>query len=116
MSLSSDSGNRNFSLLQDGDRYQFRLRTTSNGNNGTYERLYSSSSSVETSLQHLIVTRDAYGSASLYLDGILVDSTVVGGSFDNWDPSYGLALGNEFSTDSTTTARDWVGEYSLVAI
>ncbi|MCP4202729.1 MAG: LamG domain-containing protein, partial [bacterium] len=116
VSLSKDSGNRNFSLLQDGDRYQFRLRTTSNGNNGTYVLLRSAPSSVEFGLQQLVVTRDAFGSASLYLDGVQVDSQTIGGSFANWNASYGLALGNEFNTDSTTTSRDWVGSYSLVAV
>jgi serine protease AprX len=117
VTLSLDPYNRNFSLTQDGDRYQFRLRTTTNGANGCYTRLYSAPGTVSTNaMQHVVATRDALGNSALYLDGQLVDTVTIAGDFSDWDPAYDLALGNEFSTYSTTTERDWIGDFDLVAV
>ena len=116
VTLSVDPYNRNFTLGQNDNRYQFRLRTTTNGLNGTSTKLESAYGSVALDRQHVVFTRDAGGTASLYLDGVLVDSAYIGGDLSNWNPAYDLGLGNEFSTGSTTTARDWVGTYEMAAV
>ena len=116
VTLSLNPFDRNFTLGQDGNRYEVRLRTTSNGNNGTLVRLYSSPGSAGNTLTHVLFTRSAAGAATLYIDGIAVDVATIGGDFSNWNAAYDFALGNEFSTASTNTERDWLGEYRLVAI
>ena len=54
-------------------RYQFRLRTTTNGTNGMNSLLLSPAGTVTTSTQHVVATRNANGQAALYVDGQLVD-------------------------------------------
>lgn len=114
--LSLDPYNRNFTLGTREGQYIFRLRTTSNGTNGMNQELRSPSGSLTASRQHVVFTRDAAGNAALYVDGVLADSAALGGDLSNWNPSYDLGLGNEFSTGSTTTARDWVGRLEMLAI
>jgi len=55
--------------------------------------------------------RSRDGEESLYVDGILRVQGVCGGDFSNWDRSFRLALGNEF-----THNRAWEGTYHLAAI
>ncbi len=64
---SLDGFNRNFTLGQNGAAYQFRLRTTTNGLNGTTVTL--DGGVVQSSQQHVVATRDAAGNAFLYVDG-----------------------------------------------
>ncbi len=56
-------------------------------------------------------TRDETGLRKLYVDGVEVASSTVGGTFENWDESFKLAFGNEF-----TMNRPWLGELHDVAI
>ncbi|MEM7079810.1 MAG: S8 family serine peptidase, partial [Pseudomonadota bacterium] len=98
VTFSNNASNRNFTLGQNDDRWEMRLRTTTNGNNGTNVRLSSAVNSVSTGvLAHVVFTRDGAGSASLYIDGIQVDSASIGGDFSNWNSGYGFGLANEFS-------------------
>ncbi|MEM7079725.1 MAG: LamG-like jellyroll fold domain-containing protein, partial [Pseudomonadota bacterium] len=117
VTLSANASNRNFTLGQADNRYEVRIRTTTNGNNGTARRLLSAANSaVPGSLVHVVFTRDAGGDARLYLDGVEVDSETIAGDFSNWNPGYDFGLGNEFNSASTNTSRDWLGEFRLVAI
>ena len=117
VTLSTSPFARNFTLGQDNDRIEVRLRTSTNGDNGTNTRLFSSPGSViPDELLHVVFTRDAAGSARLYLDGAEIDAANIGGDFSNWDAAYNFGLGNEFSTNSDDDTRDWLGEYRLVAI
>jgi hypothetical protein len=59
---------RNFTLGQDGNRYQARLRTTSADANGM-PSLTSASGSAVKQLTHLAYTRDASGRAKVYVNG-----------------------------------------------
>ena len=116
VTLSLDPFNRNFTLGQDNNRYELRLRTTSNGDNGTSVRLFSSAGSATNTLTHVLFTRSASGTAALYIDGVAVDADTIAGNFSNWNAAYDFGLGNEFSTSSTNSTRDWLGEYRLVAV
>ena len=110
---SLDANNRNFTLAQNGSAYQFRLRTTTNGNNGTNVILESAQSSTNTTVdQHIVFTRGSdtvSTNAFLYLNGVQVDSDTVGGDFSNWNANYDFGIGNEFTDASTSTTRDWQG-------
>ncbi len=110
VTLSADLYNRNFTLGQDGDAYDVRLRTTTTGNNGT-PSLSSPDGSLTTALTQVVYTRDASGTAKIYVNGVQRASRTVSGDFSNWSGSYRLALANEFTGD-----RPWLGELHRVAI
>lgn len=109
--LSSDIGNRNFTLGQAGDDYNVRLRTTFTGNNGVGTTVSSQGGLLETELTHVIYTRSSDGNASLYIDSQLVSTETIGGDFSNWDDSYRLGLGDEISG-----GRSWLGSLDQFAV
>jgi hypothetical protein len=109
--LSADLYDRNFTLGQDENAYNVRLRTTAAGNNGTSPSLSSPDGSLTTDLTQVVYTRDASGAAKIYINGVQLASTTVGGDFSNWNGGYRLALANEFTGD-----RSWLGELHRVAI
>lgn len=101
---------RNFTLGQDARGLVFRLRTTETNLNGIPPVVVSNIFSVNT-LQHLAVTYDLSKEA-VYLDGVKrLRIGDIKGRFSNWDSSYHLVLGNEF-----TGNRQWRGKLFLVAI
>jgi hypothetical protein len=110
LTLSSASNERNFTLGQDGDRYQVRFRTSETNARGA-PYLNGSSGSVETRLTHVVFTRDATGTASLYVNGERQATHEVGGDLSNWDDGFRLAIANEFSND-----RPWKGTFHRIAV
>ena len=110
LTISKDTSNRNFTLGQDGHRYDLRLRTGKTSHNGM-PSLASPAKSVSTELAHLAYTREPSGKARFYVNGKQVAEKTVAGDLKNWDGNYRLALGNEFSNN-----RAWLGAYHLVAI
>jgi hypothetical protein len=120
LTCSVDPSNRNFTMGQDGGSYQMRIRTTTTGNNGgsAATRPVSAAGSVQPgSPVHIVCTRDTAGVAKLYLNGVEVDSNPNNdGDFSNWDANYEFGLANEFNWLAEPGARDWLGEYYLVAV
>jgi hypothetical protein len=110
VTLSSDPGQRDFTLAQDGNRYDVRLRTTSTDANGT-PSISSSEGSLQPQLTHVVYTRDAEGSARIYVNGKTITFQSVAGQVDCWGDDYRLSLLNEL-----TDNRPWLGELHLVAI
>ena len=110
VTLSADTGKRNFTLGQDGEHYQTRLRTTKTNANGTDKAMEAGEVATDD-LSHLVYTRHASGTARFYVNGVQVGHRKVPGDFSNWDDGYRLGLGNEFTGD-----RPWQGEWHLVAI
>ncbi|MEX2672762.1 MAG: LamG-like jellyroll fold domain-containing protein [Phycisphaeraceae bacterium] len=110
VTLSNDTSNRNFTLGQDGDRYDARLRTTSTTDNGM-PSLNTDGDTVRTELTHVVYTRHADGGTTFYLDGQEVAGAEVSGDFSNWNEVFRLALAAELSDE-----RYWQGTYHLVAI
>jgi len=110
VTLSKNPVQRNFTLGQDSDRYDVRLRTTKTSGNGL-PSLSSRHKSLKTDLTHVVYTRDRRGRAFLYVGGKQVAENSVAGDFSNWDGSFQLALANELTGD-----RPWRGAYHLVAI
>ena len=111
VSLSANTSYRNFTLGQQGDYYNGRLRTTQTNQNGSSISLSSPVGSLTTDLTHVVYTRDASGNARMYLNGIEVATATIGGSLSNWADDYLLVLANE-----TTGTRTWLGELHLVAL
>jgi hypothetical protein len=110
VTLSSDPSNRNFTIGQDGDRFDVRLRTTKTSRNGL-PSLASPKQSVTREPTHLVFTRSRNGTTRLFLDGEQVARGHAGGSFENWDLSMRLAVGDEVSG-----GRPWKGKLDHVAI
>lgn len=110
VTMSADTGNRNFTLGQDTNDYVFRLRSTSTTNNGIPET--TTGNVVQTSsLAHVVFTRNAAGATSIYVDGVLEASGTAGGDLSTWDANYLFALGNELTND-----RPWLGDFQLVSV
>ena len=110
VSLSNSTTTRNFTLGQEDDRYDMRLRTTTTNNNGV-PSLTVPASTVKIELQHVTYTRDSNGNASIYLNGVPQVVGNVDGAMTNWDTSYSLILGNEATGD-----RPWLGKLFLAAV
>jgi PKD repeat protein len=115
VSLAQDGSNRNLTLGQGlfgtlpSALYNVRLRTSTSDANGLPD-LSSVDGSLSTRVTHVVFTYDAQGASRLYLDGALAATAGGGGSLGNWNPTYGLALANEYGID-----RPWLGELHLVA-
>jgi hypothetical protein len=110
VTLSKNIRERNFTLGQDGNRYDVRLRTTETDKNGN-PSLKTPAGSLTTELSHVVYTRDSWGVARIYINGVERVSGTVGGDFD-WDDDCRFGLANEF----TSRDRTWLGELHLVAI
>ena len=108
--LSADTGQRNFTVGQEEDRYIVRLRTTRTSANGT-PRLETPQGSLKQRLTHVVYTRAGDGAACIYIDGDVSARGTIAGDLSNWDPGYRLALANELTGD-----RPWLGEFHLAAI
>jgi hypothetical protein len=110
VSLSTDSEARNFTLSQERDRFEFRIRTTGTDDNGM-PALLTSGGKVTTELTHFVYTRDTEGNARIHLNGGQVMSKEILGSTRKWNETFQLMLANEGTKD-----RPWRGTYHLVAI
>jgi hypothetical protein len=112
ITLSTDTGNRNFTLGQQGQKFVARLRSTGGGNpgdsNGMPEML---TGDVITSTTHNYAFAMVYNGSTLRirwknLNNGSTGSTSVSrsGTFANWNTSYRLIYGDEDSND-----RPWLG-------
>lgn len=110
VTLSANSGLRNFTLGQSKGSYIARLRTTTTSPNGIPD-LVSPPTDVSTRLTHVVYTRDAAGQAHIFVNGVRRASGFTAGDFSTWSDAFRLALANELTKD-----RSWLGELRLVAI
>jgi Concanavalin A-like lectin/glucanases superfamily/VanZ like family len=111
VSYSLNKGLRNFTLGQDKQDLEFRLRTRLNDLNGAHPSVRCKKLFRAGVAQHLAVTYD-YAREKVFLDGQKVhEESLPGGDFSNWNASYPLMLGNE-----ATGNRPWSGKIFLVAI
>ena len=110
VTISRDPSNRNFTLGQEGDRFDARMRTTRTSMNGI-PSLQSQPRTVTTQKTHVVYSRYATGQARLFINGKKVAERPVGGTASNWGTSMRLGLANEFSGN-----RAWQGTFYLVAI
>jgi hypothetical protein len=110
----------NFTLGQgglSGDQYVVRVRTATTDDSP--EGILTEANLVTTEWTHLVFTRAANETVTLYVDGQAEALTTIGntpnipGALDNWDSTY-LNLGDELQ--SSSGQRSWLGEYALVAI
>jgi len=110
LSISKNTSERNFTLGQDGNKLDARLRTTRTSKNGMPSTV-SPKGSLQAQLMHVIYTRNRSGNAFIYINGKQATKKNVAGKPSNWDGSLHLALTNE-----TSRNRPWKGSYHLVAL
>ncbi|MDF1860017.1 MAG: DUF1592 domain-containing protein [Verrucomicrobiales bacterium] len=101
--FSRNSSERNFTVGQEKDRFEIRLRTTRRGKNGT-PGILTKRGSVERKLTHLVFTREANGNATIFLNGVDVVRERIDGDLSNWDGGFEIAVGDEMSG-----GRPWKG-------
>ena len=111
VTLSQDTGNRNWTLGQSDSRYMSRIRTSGGGGGNGIPDLNTGTGIVQTQLQHVVFTRAINGAWTIYVDGAIEAAGNRGGNFSNWNGNYELALVNEL-----TNNRDWLGDLYLVAL
>lgn len=114
ITYSVDVSNRNFSMNQVADTYAFRNRSTAAGiNPNGGPNLESPTGTVQTALQHVVMTWDSTAGRRIYINGAPVETADAQGpgALSNWDASYTLHFGNEPSSD-----RPWLGQIQFAAI
>ncbi|OYV85948.1 MAG: hypothetical protein B7Z73_12615, partial [Planctomycetia bacterium 21-64-5] len=110
VSLSADPGQRNFTLGQERDRYDVRLRTTKTDGNGI-PSLSTPPGAVQADLTHVAYTRDRTGNTRIYVNGHQQAEGKTEGDLSGWSHEFRLSLANELTGD-----RPWLGELRLVAV
>ncbi|MGY8648566.1 MAG: LamG domain-containing protein, partial [Verrucomicrobiales bacterium] len=108
VTISKDSSNRNITLGQDGTKLSVRLRTSGSSINGLPS--LDSKATLKPERTHVAFTRSSDGRAALFLNGRISANATIKGNLNNWDDSYLLAFGNEFTKD-----RPWLGTIHHVA-
>ncbi len=110
VTLSRNGNERNFTLGQEGNRFDVRLRTAKTSGNGI-PSIATPSGSLKPKLTHVVYTRARSGKARIFLDGRKVTEKNVAGGLGNWDARFQFGLGNEIGDE-----RPWKGTLRLVAI
>ncbi|NNE94265.1 MAG: DUF1592 domain-containing protein [Verrucomicrobiales bacterium] len=110
VTISRDTGERNFTLGQEFDSWDVRFRTQRSDRNGS-PSTNSGKGSLAPKLTHVVFTRDSSGRAQLFLDGRKRGERKTEGNLSPWNGGFHLALGNEMTKD-----RTFLGTYHLVAI
>jgi len=125
MTYAISSSRSNFTMGQIGQQadanayVRFRNRSNYTGANGNNNALNTAAGSLPNTLTHVVMTFDETTGRKIYLDGELIVSdnkpqTIRGDATatNNWDNTYRLVLGNEFSNAD----RNWKGTMKLMAV
>ncbi|MEN8006515.1 MAG: FG-GAP-like repeat-containing protein, partial [Candidatus Krumholzibacteriota bacterium] len=117
VTVSGDQYTRNFTLGQGvygqaGDQIDARLTLSTTSTNGQ-PSLASGAGTLAADLTHVAYTRDSGGTARIFIDGQLVNETLLEGVMSNWVTTYPLALANEVGSPG---GRFWLGGFHLVAV
>ena len=111
VTLSKDSNERNFTLGQDGSKYDVRFRSKRSSNNGLPSVSSSGGVAKAGGLTHVVYTRNRGGQAKIFINGKPSGQATQAGPLTNWNGRFQLGLGDEISG-----GRVWKGTYHLVAI
>ncbi|MEZ6128297.1 MAG: DUF1592 domain-containing protein [Planctomycetaceae bacterium] len=110
VTLSGDANQRNFTIGQDNDKIEFRLRTTRTSVNGI-PSLATPNRSLSAKLTHIVATHAKSGRTRIYINGKRVAEQQIAGDLSNWDTSFRFGLGNELNG-----SRPWLGTLQRVAV
>ena len=109
VTYSKNKEERNFTLSQDGNSFQTRLRTMSTNNNG--KPALNSNDFSELNVMHVVYTHSKNGDSKFFINGEMVSNTNITGEFLNWNSSYSFGIGNEFIDQ-----RSWLGTIFYTAV
>ncbi|MDH3817904.1 MAG: LamG domain-containing protein [Myxococcales bacterium] len=112
ISMSTDTGNRNFLLGQSTSTYAARFRADgeldwANGN----PTVFTTAGTATTALTHVVYTHSSDGAEVLYVDGVENQTFMRTGGLTPWDGTYPILVANEATRD-----RAWLGELHLIAV
>lgn len=110
VTLSRNGSERNFTLGQDGSRFDVRCRTNQSNKNGI-PSLASQQTVVVPELTHVLYSRAKDGVFRLYLNGLLDSEGQDEGSLKAWKDAVEFGLGNEVNG-----GRLWKGTFYMVAM
>ncbi len=110
LTFSKNTSERNFTLGQDGDKIEVRLRTSRGGPNGT-PALATKTGSLKKEWTHIVFTRAPDGKSQISLNGKLAASKSLPGDFSNWNDDFTFQIGDE-----TGGKRPWKGEIRSLAV
>ncbi|MEZ5257339.1 MAG: LamG-like jellyroll fold domain-containing protein [Ilumatobacteraceae bacterium] len=88
-------------------KWESRLRTSSSYNNP----MTSGSTTVTAGLTHVVLTRAANGTMTMWVNGAVASTQSTGGTMAGWDPSLPLVVGND-----AVGNRPFLGTIELVAV
>lgn len=111
VTLSKDSSQRNFTLGQDGSKYDVRFRSKNSSTNGLPSLASTGGTAREGRLTHIAYTRTRNGQARIYVDGKPAGRITQTGGLNNWNENFKLGIGDEISG-----GRVWRGTLHLVAV
>ena len=107
--MSNATSQHNFALVQMGDRFEARFRTSRTGT-GEAGPIRTPEASARPALAHLAFTRDRSGRARVFLDGEIASEGTIAGSASDWEKTT-LVIGN-----GPRGREPWLGRVYLVAI
>ena len=110
VTLSIDASQRNFTLGQDGDRFDLRFRNTTTDQNGL-PSMTSRDGNASTRKTHVVFSFGADSVLRSYVDANQVANRHVDGDLSNWNDTCQLALGDELTGD-----QRWDGKLHFLAI
>jgi hypothetical protein len=114
VSYSGGDKTRNFTLAQTNQDYDFMLRNSNTGLDGTPQlQTPDATMALQATLQHVVLTYDPVNGRQIYVNGVNqnIPDPQKGGTISNWDSTFALVLGNEVSGDDS-----WQGLIKFVAI
>lgn len=111
VTLSKNANERNFTLGQDGSKFDVRFRTKNTNANGLPSLSTSGNTAKAGKITHVVYTRSRSGQARVYVDGNPAGRMAQPGKLNNWGSDFQLGLGDEISG-----GRVWQGTFHLVAI
>ena len=110
--VSFDAINRDFSVMQDGNRWAFRLRTSGTADTNGQPDLDSGATIQVVPQRQYVVATEEGSDRVLYVDGVEAGRDQLGGSLSTWDETYTAIVAN----DHTGTDRPWHGTLDRIAI
>lgn len=113
VSISQDTGHRNFTLGQSGSALDVRIRTDVSNQNGnpSLEVLDPQFLLTHGEWTHVVYAKRGDNSDAIFVNGELAASRDYAGFIRNWETNYPLVLMNEVTGD-----RPWIGEIQYVRL
>lgn len=110
LTYSNGTANRNFTIGQEANAWNVRVRTSGGGGNGTPE-IITAQNTANTTLSHVVYSQKSDGSYEFYVNAALVTTGTRVGDFSVWNETYSIAIANEIGG-----GREWLGEIHLLAV